>query len=115
MKEIAGDGIEPQAKEITNLRASDENRYAVGEADDNRAGKIFDGGAHTGDAEEQRQNPGHHGANEKAVHTMLVHDASYDDDESTSGASDLRLGTAEKRNEEAGDNRAVDAGLRREL
>ena len=51
-----------QAEEITNLRAGNQNSDSVGEADDNGAGKIFDGGAHARNAEKNEENAGHHGA-----------------------------------------------------
>ena len=45
---------------------------------------------------------------------VLGDDAGDHDDERAGGAADLDARSAERRDEEAGDDRAVDAGLRRE-
>ena len=44
---------------------------------------------------------------------MLGDDAGHDHDEGAGRAADLTFGAAERRDEEAGDDRAVDPGLRR--
>ena len=51
MKEITGDVIHLQTEEIPDLRAGNEDRYAVGESDHDRPGKVFHHGAHAGHAE----------------------------------------------------------------
>ena len=56
---------------------------------------------------------GHHRAHEQAVDAVGRDDAGDDDDERAGRAADLEARAAERRDEEAGDDRAVQAGLRR--
>ena len=56
---------------------------------------------------------GHHRAHEQAVDAVLGDDAGHDDDERAGRPADLHVRAAERRDDEAGDDRAVDAGLRR--
>src|ERR1043166_2696310 len=113
MKEIARRVIKFEAEEFLDLRAGDENGDAVGKADDYRAGKIFDGRAHAGDAENDQENAGHHGAEEEPFDAVFGDDARDNDHEGAGGTADLRLGAAERGDNEAGDDGAVEAGLRR--
>ncbi len=78
MEEVAGDVLHAEAEEVADLSAGDENGDAICETDDDRAGKVFDGRAHAGDAEENEQDPGHHGAFEEAVDAMLGDDSGDD-------------------------------------
>src|ERR1700730_8957734 len=50
VEKIAWHASHPQAKEITDLRAGDENGDAVREADNDRSRKIFHAVAHAGDS-----------------------------------------------------------------
>ena len=56
---------------------------------------------------------GHHRAHEQAVDAVLGDDARDHDDERAGRSADLHVRSAERRDDEAGDDRAVDAGLRR--
>src|SRR5579859_724273 len=105
--------IHAQAEEIAYLRAGNQNGDAVGESDDHRTRKIFNRGAHAGDAEQNEQNARHHGAHEEAVDAVFGDDSGYDHDKGARGAADLRFGAAEGGDEEAGYDGAVDSGLRR--
>ena len=64
MKEIAGNVIHFQAEEIADLRAGDQDRNAVSEADDDGARKVFHHTAHARHAEQHQQHARHHGARE---------------------------------------------------
>jgi hypothetical protein len=111
MKEIARESFNVQAEKIADLRAGDENGDAVGKANDDRARKIFDGGAHAGDAEKDQEDASHHGAEEQALYAMFCDDAGDDDNEGTGGATDLRFGPAKRGNYESSDDSAVETVL----
>ena len=55
---------------------------------------------------------GHRGAHQQAGDAELRDDAGDDDDERTGRAGDLAARTAERRNDNAGNDRRVDAGFR---
>src|SRR5450432_2989105 len=103
-----------QAKEITELGASDQYGDAVGESNDDRAGKIFDHGAESGDAHEDQENAGEHRAGEESGDAVTRNYSKDNDYEGSGRASDLRAGAAQRRNQETSDNGAVDACLRRD-
>ena len=69
---------------------------------------------HAGEAHDDQHDAGHHGAHEQAVHAVLRDDAGDDDDECACRSGDLHARTAQRRHDEAGHDRAVDAGLRRQ-
>jgi len=73
------------------LRAGDENGDAIGEAHDHRAGEVFDGRAESGDAEQHKNDAGHHRASEEAIDAVLGDDACHHHNESTGRSSDLRF------------------------
>ncbi len=114
MKEIAGDVLHPQAEEVAELSAGDEDGDAVGESDDNRARKIFDQSAKAGDAHDHQDDSREHCAGEQASEAVAGNDAKDDDYECTSRAADLRAGAAEGGNQETSDDGTVDACLRRD-
>ena len=111
MEEVAGNMVHAQAEEIADLSAGNENGDAVGETDDYGTREVFDDSAHAGDTEKNEENAGHHGALEEAVDAVLGDDSGNDDDEGACGTANLRFGTAQSGDEEAGDDRAVDPGL----
>src|SRR5712672_857483 len=113
MKKITWNMIHAQAEEIANLRAGDEDGDPVGEADNYGTGEVFDGGAHARDPKHHKEYASHDGAGEKAVDAVFCDDAGDHHHESTGRPADLRLGASQRGNNEPGDNRAVDAGLRR--
>ena len=57
---------------------------------------------------------GHQRADEQAFDAVLRDDAGDDDDERAGRTADLQARAAEQRNQAAGDDRGVDAGLRRQ-
>ena len=91
LPENAGNFFELQAKEVFDLRAGDEDGDTVGEADDDGPRDKFDGGAHAGEAHDHEDDAGHHGADEQAIDAVRGDDSRDDDDESTGGATDLRI------------------------
>ena len=111
---IARNFIQLQSEEVFDLRAGDQDRDAVGEADDDRPRNELDRRAHAGEAHDHQQDAGHHRAHEQAVDAVLGDDAGDHDDERAGRPADLRPRAAQRRDQKAGDDRAVDAGLRRE-
>src|SRR5205814_1807217 len=101
-----------EAEEIANLRARDEHRDPVREADDDRPRDELDRVPHARRAEYDEQRARHHRAHEQAVDAVVRDDAGHDDDERAGRPCDLEARAAERRDEEAGDDRAVEARLR---
>ena len=91
MKEIAWNVIHLQAEEVANLCAGDQDRDAVGEADDDRPREVFYHGAHTSYAPQHQENSCHHRAHEQAVDTVLSDDSRNHYDERARWAADLRF------------------------
>src|SRR5262249_22432266 len=114
MEKISRHRIETQAEEIPDLRTGDQNSDAVGESDDDGARKIFHGGAHARDTQEQKKNAGHHRANEEASDSVLGNDSRNDNDKRTGRADDVRFGAAQRRNQKSSDNGAIKTCLWRE-
>ena len=116
-KEIARNCVELKSEEILELRKEwllirDGN--AVGKPKDNRSWDEFDSGAEAGGSHDQEHYPGHHGAHEQAVNTILCDDAGYYNNEGPGRSTDLESRTAEGRDDESSNNGAIDAGLRGE-
>ena len=111
--EVAWDGAGAEAEEVLDLGAGDEDGDAVGEAHDAGARDELDCGAEPGDAQQNEQHAGHEGAEQEAVFAVAGQDAEDDDDKCAGGAADLAARTAQRGDGEAGDDRSVEAGLRR--
>ena len=65
-------------------------------------------GAQAGRAQDDEHDAGHHRAHEQAVDAVGRDDAGDDDDEGAGRPADLEPRAAERRDEEAGDDRAVE-------
>ena len=113
-EELAGVFGHRQAEEILDLRGRDQQRDAVGEADDDRPRNEAHRRAQAGEAQEQQDHAGHHGDHEQSGEAVLRDDAGDDHDERAGGTADLNLRSAQERNQEAADDGGVDAGLRRD-
>ena len=112
--ELAGHDLQVEAEEVAQLGAGDEDGDAVREADDDRARDEADGDAHAGEPHDDQHDAGHHRAHEQAVDAVLRDDAGDDDDERAGRPGNLHARTAQRRDDEAGDDGAVDAGLWRQ-
>ena len=114
LPEDSGNFVEMHSEEIFDLRAGDEDGDAIGESDDDGPGNEFHASAKSGRAHDDEQDSSHDGAHEQAVNAVNGDDPRDHDDERAGRAADLSLGSAEGGDQESGDHRAVDAGLRRE-
>src|SRR5262249_10555093 len=113
MKEIPGHRIEMKAEEILDLRAGDQDGYAVREADDDRSRKVFDGRTHARHSKEEQKNASHHRANKKAINAVLADDPSHNDDKCAGWAANLSFGPAQRGDKEPCDHGTVKTRLRR--
>ncbi len=109
-----GTGGVVRPREILDLRGGDQQRNAVGESDGDRARDVFDGGAQASKSHDEQQNSGHDPHQREAADSEAGNDAGHDDDKSARGSADLGARTAQGRDEEAGDDSGVEAGLRRD-
>ena len=103
-----------QAEQIADLRAGDQDGDAVGEADHDRPRDVLHRGPEPGDAEQDQHHAGHQGAHEQPVEAVGGDDAGHDHHECPGGSADLHARAAERRDREAGDRAAIQAGLRRQ-
>ena len=101
------------SEKVLQLRAGNDQRDAVGEADDHRPWDEPHCRTGAGDAHDHEQDAGHHRAHEQAVDAMGGDDAGHHDDKGTRRTANLHVRAAERGDDEPGDDRAVDAGLRR--
>ena len=111
VEKVAGDLIQPQPEKILELRARNENRNSVREADNHRARKIFHGRTHSRDSQQHQHHAGHHGARKQPVDTVLGDDSGHYNHERAGRSADLRLRTAERRDHKPGNNCAIESGL----
>ena len=102
-----------QSEKILDLRGGDQQRDAVGESDGHGARNVFDRRAQAGEAHDQQQHAGHDAHQRQPGHTELGHDAGDNHHERARGPADLGARAAQRRDQEAGHHRGVQAGLRR--
>ena len=74
-----------QAEEILDLRAGNQDRDAVGEADHNRPRNVFDGLPQSGDPQQHQHEPRHEGAHIQSIDPIFGNDVIHDDDKSAVG------------------------------
>ena len=106
--------VDAQPEEILDLGAGDEYGDAVGETEHHRAGNELHRSAESGCAHDEEQDAGHHGAHEQAVNAVFGDDSRDHHDKRAGGTADLHARAAQRGDQEAGDDSAVDAGLRGE-
>ena len=111
-QEVARCGGDPRANECA-AACCNQDRDAVGEAEDRTRDEPHRG-AHSGQAQHDEQPSGHQGAHEQAVDSEARHDAGHDHHERAGRAANLHARTAERRDDGAGHDGGVDAGLRRQ-
>ncbi len=103
-----------QAEEIFDLGAGDQHRDAVGKPDDHRPRNKLHRRAHAGRAQHDEYGARHHRAHVQAVDAVHGDDPGDHDDERAGGPANLSLRSAQGGDQKAGDDGAVDAGLRRQ-
>ena len=114
LQEDARHRVDLQPKEIFHLRAGNQHCDAVGEAHHNRSRNELDRRPHASQAHRHQQHTRHDRAHEQSIDTMCRDNPSHHNHESSRWTADLRLRTTQQRNKESRDNRAVNAGLRRQ-
>src|SRR5262249_6421079 len=97
-----------------DLGGSDQERDAVGESNDDGARDKAHRGAESGEAQKQKDHAGHDGYDQEAGESVPCNDAGHNDHESAGGAADLNFRSAQSGNQEAPENRGIDAGLGRD-
>ena len=111
-EEVAGDGGGGKSEEVFDLGGGDEEGNAVGEADGDRAGNVFDGRAEARKSHDKKEKAGHDADEREAGHAEFHDDSGDDDDEGAGGAANLGARSAEEGDEESGDNCCVKTNLR---
>ena len=89
--EHSGNLIDPQSKEIFDLRTRDQNRDSIGETDHDGPRDELHCRAHSRDSENDEQNSGHHGTHEQSVHTVHGYNSRDHHNERARRTADLGL------------------------
>jgi hypothetical protein len=113
VKEIARNILHANAKEIAYLRARDQDRNPVHEPHDHRSREILHQSTQPRHSHQYQPHTRQHGARKQPIDAVPRNDSQHHNHECARGPSDLRLGAAQRRNQEAGDDRAVNSCLRR--
>ncbi len=112
--EHAGNFLQLETEEVLDLGAGNEDGNSVRKADDDGSRNVLNRRPHAGEPHDHQNESRHHRAHEEAIDTVESDNAGDDDDEGSGGATDLGGRSAERGDEKAGDDRAVDSSLRRE-
>jgi len=100
-----------QAEQVLQLRQPDQHRDAVGEADDDGHRDVAHQRAEAQQPHREQQHARQRSGDQQVGQPVALHDAVDDDDEGARRAADLHLRAAQRRDEEAGDDRGDDALL----
>jgi hypothetical protein len=111
-EEVAGNVLDRDAEEVLDLRAGDEQRDAVREADHDRPRDEAHGGAESRHSRGDQERAGHHRAHEQARDAVLCHDGADDHDECSGRSANLVARAPEGGDEETDHDCAVDPRLR---
>jgi hypothetical protein len=103
----------PQTQEVLDLRRGDQQRDAVGEADGHWPRDELHRSAQPGQAHDQEHAAGHERYHRQARRTKLRQDPGDNHHERACRPADLQPAASQRRDQEAGYYRRVDAGLRR--
>ena len=112
--EFTGNFGQVEAKEVLGLSAGDQDGDAVSEPDHHRPGNKLHRSAHPGCAQDDEDCTRHQRAHIQAVDAMNRDDPGNYDHESAGRAADLSLRSAQRGDEKAGHDRAIDSRLRRQ-
>ena len=110
-EEIGRHLVDLQAEQVLDLRDRDQHGDAVGEADDDRDRDVAHQRAEPEPAEREQEHAGEHGRDQQVGDAVALDDAVDDDDEGARRAADLHARAAERRDQEAGDDRGEDSLL----
>ena len=112
-EKIARHVVDLQSKKILELRAGDHHGDSVGESHHHRPGNVFDRAAQSGGAQKNQEDAGDAGAHEEAVNPVPGDDAGNHHDKRARRAANLHPRSAQRGDQEPGNHRAVESGLRR--
>ena len=113
-KNSLGGSRHRKPEEVLDLRRGDQQRDAVGEADDHRPRNELHRLPEAGHRQHHQDHAGHHRDHQQAGEAVRRDDAGDDHDERARRTADLDARSAEQRHEEAADDGGVDAGLWRD-
>ena len=102
-----------QAEQIPDLAGDDDDGDTGGEADRDRKRDELDVGAEPQQAGDHHQDAGEDRRQKQAVHAVPLHGRGNQHDEGAGRSADLEAAAAERRDQEAGDDRGVEALYRR--
>ena len=112
-QKLAGHSAGAQAEEIFDLRGSNQNCDAVGKPDDDHPRNEANGRAQAGQPHRQQNESGHQRDHRQAAHAEARHNARDDHHKCSGRPADLGARSAQRRDQEPGDHRGIQAGLRR--
>ena len=104
---------EREAEQIADLAGEDDDRDAGGKSHRHRIGNELDVGAEPQETRCHQQKAGDRRRQHQAVDPMAVDRRSDQDDERAGRPADLEAAAAQRRDQEAADDRGVEAALRR--
>ena len=107
-EEVGRQLFDLQAEQVPHLRQRDQHRDAVGEADHDRQRDVAHQHAELEQAEHEHQRAGQHRRDQQVGQAVALDDPVDDDDERAGRAADLHVRSAERRNQEARDDRSED-------
>jgi hypothetical protein len=110
--ENAGHLLDLQPQKILHLRARDQDRNSVREADHDWPRNKLDRRAHASDTHRHQQYTRHHRAHEQAIYAMHSDNPGDDHDECSGRSTNLRFRSSQQGNQESRHDCAVDARLR---
>ena len=105
--------VERQAEQLAELAGEDDDGDARGEADRHRIGDELDVGAEPQIADRQQEDARHHGGEDQPVDAVARNGRRHQHDEGAGRSADLEAAAAERRDEEAADDRRVEAAVGR--
>ena len=108
---LAGQG---HAEQVLELAGEDDHGYARGEADGHRIGDELYVGADPEIADRHQNDAGHQRRQQQPVHAVAVDAGRHQHDEGAGRAADLEAAAAQRRDEEAADDRREKTPVRRD-
>ena len=112
-QKISGHVFNAQSEKIFELGAGNHYGNSVGESHHHRPRNIFHRAAQPGHAQKNQEHAGDSRAHEQAVNAVMRHNAGDHDHKRAGRSANLHTRSAQRRNQESGNHRAVKSCLRR--